>query len=191
MLSHFRKTQQPVRFGYGRRTGSNQPDATLAPEDNLARQPVVSFAGQVGPIPLTVTGKLIDGTYPDYTRVVPAELVRVVRCERSALLDALAGLMPLHAGRTRAVKIEAEPGGLRVSLDCPDIGKASIVISAEHGCEPGLLCGFNAQYLLDCLKALRGEEVEFGWAIIGPDNPVVIRDPADTAFKAVLMPMRV
>lgn len=190
VLAHFRKTPDPVQFGYGRRTGSNQPDATLAPEDNLAREPVVSFAGKVGDIPLTLTGKLIDGTFPDYTRVVPAGRVRIVRVERAALLNALAGLMPLHSGRTRAVKIEAEPGALRVSVDCPDIGKAGISIAAEHDCEPGFLTGFNGHYLLDSLRALQGEEVEFGWAIVGPGNRVVISDPADTAFKSVLMPMR-
>jgi len=150
------------------------------------------MAGRVGSASLALVSKLIDGTYPEYTRVIPKEFVHTLRTGRVDLIQAIRSLVALADGKVRALKLEATDGGVRLSLHSVDLGDASFVIAAEHALEPEtLIAGFNGQYLLECLMALRGEEVQFDLAAAHHAAPTVIHDPADTAYRCVLMPMRV
>jgi DNA polymerase-3 subunit beta len=190
VMKHFAKSKDVVRLTYGRRLRDNKPDSDLAPEP--VGLPLVRVDGNVGPARLVLTGRLIDGTYPDYTRVIPKEFAHTLRASRAELLQAIRGLVLLADGKVRALKLEAVTGGLRLSLHSVDLGDASFVVPAEHRLPPEtLICGFNGQYLLDCLLSLRGEEVQFDLDAQHVYAPAVIHDPADTAFRCVLMPMRV
>ncbi len=191
VMQHFGKSKEPVRLRYGRSTLRNRPDGDLAPEANGG--PRITFGGKVGNLHLTLTSKLIDGTYPDYTRVFPQGITASVRMNRVELLAAIRALTPLGNGRVRAVRLDALPDGVRVSLECPDLGGAHVDVAAEHGFGAGYkIAGFNGQYLIDCLNGFTGTEVDLQWCRDAtPGEPCVIRDPADTAFFCVLMPMRV
>lgn len=189
VMQHFGKSKAPVRLSYGRGRVSNQPDKDLAPEVKGA--PRIGFVGMVGKLHLTLTSKLIDGTYPDYTRVIPNGCAVSVRMKRAELLGAIRALTPLGLGRVRAVRLDALAGGVRVSLECPDLGSAHVDVAASHILAPDQkIAGFNGQYLIDCLAGFRGEEVDLQWMRDGTaGKPCLIRDPADTAFFCVLMPM--
>lgn len=190
VMKHFANTADPVRLTYGRSRRDNGPDTDLAPEPTGA--PRLSIAGTVGPARLGLVSNLIDGTYPDYTRVVPKEFAHTVRAARADLLQAAKGLAALADGKVRALKLEAAAGGILVSLHAVDLGDASYVVAAEHALPDGtLIAGFNAWYLTDCLLSLRGEEVQFDLTAKHACDPSVIHDPADTTFRCVLMPMRV
>lgn len=188
VLKHFAKAKDPARLIWGRRLLENKPDSSLAPEPGGA--PLVRVAGLVGAARVALTSKLIDGTYPDYTRVIPREFTHTLRASRAALMRGLRGVTAFNSDKFRAVKLEAVDGGLRISLHSVDLGDAAIVVPAEHGLESEtLICGFNGQYLMDALAALRGDEVQFDFNASG--DPVAIHDPSDTAFRVVQMPMRV
>ncbi len=190
VLRHFAKTKDAVRLTYGRRLLENKPESGLAPAPG--GMPLVRFEGVVGPARVALTGELIDGTYPDYTRVIPREFAHTIRASRAEMLKAIRGLISLADGRVRALKLVAVGGGVRLSLHSVDLGDASFVIAAEHGMEPETqICGFNGQYLLDCLTSLNGDEVQFDLDAAHTGAPTAIHDPADTTFRCVLMPMRV
>lgn len=190
VMKHFAKANGPVRLTYGRRRLDNGPGTDLAPEPT--GMPLVGMAGKVGPASLALVSKLIDGTYPDYTRVISKEFAHTVRASRVDLIQAVKGLAALANGRVRALKLEAVTGGVRVSLHSVDLGDASFVVTAEHALPADtLIAGFNAQYLMDCLLSLRGDEVQFDLDAQHSSAPTAIHDPADTAFRCVLMPMRV
>lgn len=190
VMKHFAKAKDPVRLTYGRRRLDNTADSDLAPEPT--GMPILEMAGKVGPATLALTSKLIDGTYPDYTRVIPKEFAHTVRLQRGDLVQAVRGLIALANGKVRALKLEAVPDGVRLSLHSVDLGDASFVVPAEHGLAPEtLIAGFNGGYLLECLASLLGEEVQFDLDGQHSSAPTVIHDPADTAFRCVLMPMRV
>lgn len=187
MLGRFAKAKDTVCLRYGGRQLSNEPDKTLAPGGVGGAR--VAVAAALGPVRLTIASKLIDGTYPDYQRVIPGTWPHDVLVERSALCRAINALTPLATTKTRAVKITARPDGLRLSLQSVDLGDAHFDVPATHKLPSDFEIGFNGQYLLDCINALRGEEVLLGLTDAGA--PTVIRDPADTAFLSVIMPMRV
>ena len=190
VMKHFSRTKDPVRLTYGRCLMANKPDVDLAPHPT--GMPLIAMAGKVGPASLTLSSKLIDGTYPDYNRAFPKILAHTLRLQKADLIKAVQGLSPLRSANVRALRLEAVEGGVRISLHSHNLGDASFVIPAEHGLpHETMIVAFNGNYLLDCLRALTGEEVQFDMTADHCSDPATIHDPADTAFRCVLMPMRV
>lgn len=185
-LSAFSKAADGVRFSVGRSALSNQKDKTLSPGGAASR---AGFSAEIGGIKMALTTKLIDGTYPDYARVIPTECTFTIRLNRAALIKAVKSLTPLATDKTRAIRIAAEKGRVLIELHSPDIGKSRFPVAAEHKAPKEFYFGLNARYLLEALNALTGEEVEFG--LTDASAPLTITDPADTAFKIVQMPMRI
>jgi DNA polymerase-3 subunit beta len=191
VMQHFAKSKDAVRLSYGRAGLPNRPENTLAPE--AKGSPRIAFAGSAGGLGLTLTSKLIDGVYPDYARVIPNGVASSVRMNRAELLAAIRALTPFSTTRTRAVRLDAREAGIRVSLECHDLGGAHVDVAAEHGFPAGhKIASFNGEYLVDCLTGFTGEEIDFQWPRDDTaGDPCTLRDPADTAFFCVLMPMRV
>lgn len=185
-LNSFANPKDGLAFRVGRSAISNRRDKKLPLELKGTR---VALSGTSGGTTFELTGKLIDGTFPDYTRVFPADLAHFIRCTRAELAKAINSLTPLSTERTRAVRLFGSPGKLSVELKSPDKGDSRFEIDAEHNLPADFSIGFNGQYLLDMVAALTGDEIEIG--LNDPAAPAVITDPADTAFKGVLMPMRV
>lgn len=184
----FAKTKEPLRFSYGYATRRNADKPDLVERFGGAKFQV---SGTVNGARLTLATKLIDGTYPDYTRVVPSEAATpvLIRVQRADLAQAVNAVCAVSSEKTRAVRLTAEKGKLRVALKSPDIGEGSFAIDAEHNAPKGFEIGMNGRYLLDLAASLRGDEIE----LLCSDGsaPMVVRDPSDTAFCAVQMPMRV
>lgn len=147
----------------------------------------------------SVTSKLIDGTFPDVMRVVPAVAQTTLRVKtadlRRAVAAARAGMTGSHF---RAVRITVGHGGqLTVSSAGADGFETSVVIDAEATAH-GFQIGFNGNYLMQSLDALGGEVTVMAWDALPGEGysgvaaaPCKLIDPADDKFFAVLMPMRV
>ncbi|MBL8673526.1 MAG: DNA polymerase III subunit beta [Rhodospirillales bacterium] len=137
---------------------------------------------------VTLTSKLIDGTFPDYERVIPSgndkELV-VPRAEFAAAVDRVA---TISTEKSRAIKLSASKNNLTLSATSPDAGSATEEIEIGYA-GPPIEIGFNSRYLLDITAQITGGDARFLMADSG--SPTVVRDTADPGALYVLMPMRV
>ena len=136
---------------------------------------------------VVLTTKLIDGTFPDYRRVVPANPHRLTLA-RAALAAAVDRVATISSERGRAVKLGVGDGLLTISVANPDAGSAAEEIECDWPHAP-IEIGFNAAYLLEALATLSGESVAF--ELDTPGSPAVLRDPARAGHLIVLMPLRV
>lgn len=185
-IDAFAKCEEGVRFTLGAAAKSNRKDATLSPANTATR---CAVTGNVGDIGFDLVSKLIDGTYPDVSRVIPSHPAHTISFKRVELIRAIEALTPLSSERTRAVRLIPTADKLAVELHSPDIGQSRFEIAAQSNSPKDFTLGLNGQYLLEALHALAGDEVEIRHD--DPAAPLTITDPTDTAFKVVQMPMRV
>ncbi len=137
---------------------------------------------------VVLTSKLIDGTFPDYQRVIPQGNDKTMEVDNQTFAQAVDRVSTLSSDKGRAVKLAMQDGKLTLSVNNPDSGSASEEIPVEYGFDP-LEIGFNARYLLDISERLEGGTAEFQLA--DPGSPTLIRDGKDVSALYVLMPMRV
>jgi DNA polymerase-3 subunit beta len=137
---------------------------------------------------VVLTSKLIDGSFPDYARVIPAANKKVLLVEKSDLEKAVDRVSTLSSEKGRAVKLNASEGLLVISANNPDSGSAMEEISAEYREEP-MEIGFNARYLLDIAAQIDGAKAAFKMA--DGSSPTLVADESDSRALYVLMPMRV
>lgn len=139
-------------------------------------------------IAVTVTSKLVDGTFPDYQRVIPTGNDKVASFAVNDLAEAIKGVSLISSERGRACRFEFDAGNCALAVENPDKGKASADVACDYESDP-LVIAFNYAYLLDALSIF-GERVYFAFSDAG--CPAIINAPADLeGFTAVLMPMRV
>lgn len=170
-----RKTVAEVRKLLDEVTGS----VTIALSDTKVRFTIGS---------VTLTSKLIDGTFPDYERVIPKGNDRSLIVSGDLFAAAVDRVSTISTEKSRAVKMKISQGMVELSANSPDAGSAVEEVAAEFDSEP-LEIGFNAKYLLDITNQIGGENAEF---ILGDSNaPTIVRDASDLAALYVLMPMRV
>ena len=141
---------------------------------------------------VVLTSKLIDGTFPDYNRVIPTGNDKELRIDRESFSRAVDRVSTIASDRGRAVKMSMDDGQLRLTVNNPDSGSAEEELPV--GYEAGSLdIGFNSRYLLDIAGQLTADEATF--MLADPGSPTLIRDAGETAGAAsalyVLMPMRV
>ncbi len=134
-----------------------------------------------------LTSKLIDGTYPDYERVIPTDTDKMLEVSVKGLANAV-DRVSVVAERTRAIKMIVEKGKVIITTTSPDLGSALEEVDAKYESE-SLEIGYNFRYLLDILTEIKGENVQFGFS--DASSPSVIHDISDTSAIYVLMPMRV
>ena len=137
---------------------------------------------------VVLTSKLIDGTFPDYERVIPQGNDKTMEVDNHAFAEAVDRVSTLSSDKGRAVKLSITDGKLTLSVNNPDSGSASEELAVEYGFD-ALEIGFNARYLLDISGQLEGGTAEFQLA--DPGSPTMIRDGKDVSALYVLMPMRV
>ena len=138
-----------------------------------------------------VTSKLIDGTFPDYQRVIPTGNDKPLFVDRAAFQEAVDRVSTVASDRTRAVKMTVEDGKVTLNVVNPEQGSASEELVADFAGD-GFDIGFNARYLMDITAALNGDQAQFLFADAG--SPTIVRDAgekADPATLYVIMPMRV
>ena len=145
-----------------------------------------SFGSEAGGVVLT--SKLIDGTFPDYQRVIPTGNDKQLVVERGHFADAVDRVSTISSERGRAVKLAITDGRLTLSVNNPDSGNAVEELDVDYDAAP-LDIGFNARYLLDITGQLDGDTALFKLA--DPGSPTVIQDRDGASTLYVLMPMRV
>jgi DNA polymerase-3 subunit beta len=137
---------------------------------------------------IVVTSKLIDGTFPDYERVIPFANDREMQVDAATFAEAVDRVSTVSSDKGRAVKLSLEGDRLTLSVNSPDSGSATEEIAVGYTSDP-LEIGFNARYLLDITAQLESETGKFYFS--DPGAPTLVRDNDDAAALYVLMPMRV
>ena len=137
---------------------------------------------------VVLTSKLIDGTFPDYTRVIPEGNDKAMEVDGKKFAEAVDRVSTISTERSRAVKLNMEEGRLILTVTNPDSGSATEELGVAYASSP-LEIGFNARYLLDIAGQLDGDKAIFSLADSG--SPTLIRDVDDESALYVLMPMRV
>jgi len=135
-----------------------------------------------------MTTKLIDGTFPDYQRVIPYDNDQVLELPRETFAKAVDRVATISPDRGRAVKLTIENNRLTLSVTNPESGNATDELEVSYPADP-ITIGFNAKYLLDIALQLDCENAEFYFS--NPTAPTLIRDPDNPTSIFVLMPMRV
>jgi len=135
-----------------------------------------------------LTSKLIDGTFPDYQRVIPTGNDKELVIDRQSFSAAVDRVSTVSSERGRAVKLSISDGQVTLTVNNPDSGSATEEIPAGYDSDP-IEIGFNARYLLDVAAQLSGSEAKFLLADAG--SPTLIQDTSDERVLYVLMPMRV
>jgi DNA polymerase-3 subunit beta len=137
---------------------------------------------------ITLTSKLIDGTFPDYARVIPKGNDKVLKVSNEDFKSAVDRVSTIASERGRAVKLNLNRNKLVLSVNNPEGGSATEEIGVEYEAAP-LEIGFNARYLLDIAGQLESDAAQFQLA--DPGSPTMVKDGSDEGALYVLMPMRV
>jgi DNA polymerase-3 subunit beta len=135
-----------------------------------------------------LTSKLIDGTFPDYDRVIPANNDKILEVECKEFAEAVDRVSTISTERSRAVKLAIEQGNLVVSATSPENGTALEELEVRYQSSP-MEIGFNSRYLLDITEQIDGEYAQFKMSDAG--SPTIVCDREDASALFVLMPMRV
>jgi DNA polymerase-3 subunit beta len=137
---------------------------------------------------ITLTSKVIDGTFPDYTRVIPTGNSRRLEVDASEFAQAVDRVATVSSERSRAVKLSLDEDRLILSVNAPDSGAAEEELAVAYG-DDRLDIGFNAKYLLEIASQVDRENAVFLFNSSG--DPTLMREGNDTTAVYVVMPMRV
>ena len=137
---------------------------------------------------ITFTSKLIDGNFPDYERVIPADNKKEMDVSRQALMQAVDRVSILSHEKSKSIKFSLHPNNLMISANNPDQENALEEVKVEYS-EDEINIGFNAKYLGEIGSHVEGDDMQFFFK----DNtsPVLVKDPMDTDALFVVMPMRI
>ena len=137
---------------------------------------------------ITLTSKVIDGTFPDYSRVIPTGNSRKLEVDAGDFAKAVDRVATVSSERSRAVKLALDEDRLILSVNAPDAGAADEELSVGYGDE-ALEIGFNAKYLHEIASQIERENAVF--LFNGSGDAALIREGGDTSAVYVVMPMRV
>ena len=154
-------------------------DVQVAMSDTKIR---FSFEGAV------LTSKLIDGTFPDYDRVIPAGNDKVLEVDTKSFSDAVDRVSAISTEKSRAIKLVMSSGNLTLSANSAENDSAVEELPVEYTSDE-MEIGFNSRYLLDIAQQIDGESAKF--TLADSASPTLVQDSSDGSALYVLMPMRV
>lgn len=136
---------------------------------------------------VVLTSKLIDGTFPDYQRVIPQGNDKIVEVDPKIFTRAIDRVSTISDGKSRALKISLQGKQMILSASSPEAGSATeeMEVSGDSTME----IGFNAKYLLDITSQIEGEGCRL--TLADSASPTIIQDNGDPSALYVLMPLRV
>jgi DNA polymerase-3 subunit beta len=135
------------------------------------------------------TSKLIDGTFPDYARVIPRDRFNSVTINTKAFAAMVKQVSSMSLEKSRAVKLEFKSGRIVASVNNPDNGTSTASMAAVMPADYALTAGFNSAYLLSLCGAMAGDSFDFN--MVDGGGPALITSPTDSRGLHVIMPMRV
>lgn len=138
---------------------------------------------------MVITSRLIDGTFPDYERVVPRDNQLKAVVATKAFHDAVDRVSTVASEKSRTVELLFGKDSLTISAHGQDQASGSEVIETSWSGSEDLKIGFNSRYLMDIAALIKGDSVEFSFA--EPSNPSLIRAVDDDSSLFVVMPVRV
>jgi DNA polymerase III subunit beta len=135
-----------------------------------------------------VSTRLLDGSYPDYRQLIPADYPNRLHVGKDSLLDALRRVRLLVRDNTTPVRLSMRSGGVDLTVVSQEVGDASETVDADFdGTE--LTIAFNPTYLIDGVEAVTGDEVLL--ETVDATKPATVRAAEETNFRYLLMPVRV
>ena len=137
---------------------------------------------------ITLTSKVIDGTFPDYSRVIPSGNTRKLEVDAGDFAKAVDRVATVSSERSRAVKLALDEDRLVLSVNAPDAGAADEELPVAYADE-ALEIGFNAKYLHEIASQIERENAVF--LFNGSGDAALIREGGDSSAVYVVMPMRV
>lgn len=135
-----------------------------------------------------IVSKLIDGTFPDYDRVIPTGNDKIMEVEGKLFAEAVDRVSVIASEKSRGIKLSVAPNALTLSAVSAEQGDATEEIAVNYGADV-VEIGFNSRYLLDMMAQIEGDSAQFIFA--DSAAPALVRDPADVGALYVIMPMRV
>jgi len=154
-------------------------DVQVAMSDTKIR---FSFEGAV------LTSKLIDGTFPDYDRVIPADNDKVLEVDTKTFSDAVDRVSAISTEKSRAIKLVLSSGNLTLSASSAENDSALEELAVDYTSDD-MEIGFNSRYLLDIAQQIDGDSAKF--TLADSASPTLVQDSGDGSALYVLMPMRV
>ena len=189
------QVELPLPSGAGGMPGIIVPRKTVGEVQRLIEdsEAEVQIELSQGKIRFTIgdvilTSKLIDGTFPDYARVIPTGNDKELLVDKKEFEQAVDRVSTVSSERGRAVKLSLNSGRLVLSVTNPDSGSATEELEVEYAADP-LDIGFNSRYLLDIAAQIEGEAAVLKLA--DPGSPTLIQGKDSKGALYVLMPMRV
>jgi DNA polymerase III subunit beta len=135
-----------------------------------------------------LTSKLIDGTFPDYSRVIPTGNDKLLKLDPKSFMEGVDRVSTIATEKTRAVKMALDRDKIILSVTSPENGAAAEEVPGDYAAQPFEI-GFNSRYLMDILNQIEGDMVEVHLADAAA--PTLIRENDKSPALYVLMPMRV
>jgi len=135
-----------------------------------------------------LTSKLIDGTFPDYERVIPKGNEKELTIDNGVFADAVDRVSTISAEKSRSVKLTLSQDNLALTVNNPESGNAHEELMVDYSADP-IEIGFNAKYLLDVAGQIEGQDATF--FLDSAAAPALVKDADDSGVLFVLMPLRV
>ncbi len=136
---------------------------------------------------IVLTSKLIDGTFPDYQRVIPQGNDKIIEVDAKSLTSAVDRVSTISDGKSRAIKIAFKGKQMTISASSAESGSGTEEL--EINGDTDIEIGFNAKYLLDITSQIEGEGCRL--TLADSASPTIIQDNSDPSALYVLMPLRV
>ena len=137
---------------------------------------------------VVLTSKLIDGTFPDYERVIPRGNTKELVLDNKVFASAVDRVQTISAEKSRSVKLSLGPSNLSLSVNNPESGQAHEDLPVNYDAD-AMEIGFNAKYLLDVAGQIEGQDATF--MLESASAPALVTDSEDENALFVLMPLRV
>lgn len=136
----------------------------------------------------TIVIRLVNGTFPDYTRVIPRENDKEITIRRDTILHALKRMSIMSNEKMKGVKFDIGDGRIVLTSTNPDFGEATEEIDAVyHGGD--MVVRLNAKYLIDTILVMQTELIEM--ILKDEHTPVLMKETGNDSFMTVVMPMRI
>ena len=136
----------------------------------------------------SITSKLIDGNFPDYSRVIPEDNKNILSLDNISLSESVDRVSTIFSDKSRSVRLNLTNSKLTLEANSPDTGSASDELEIAYDGDD-ISIGFNARYLLDLTAQIGSDKINI--ALKDSSAPALISMPSDKNAFFVLMPMRV